>query len=104
MSDHLPTTYQNFMESYRDIWEAYDQLGAAVHQHGPLDEKARELIKLGIAVGARLEGAVHSHVRKALAAGATVEEIRQTVLLAIPTIGFPTTMAALTWIEDELED
>jgi AhpD family alkylhydroperoxidase len=104
MSDHLPPTYQNFMEAYRDIWEAYDQLGAAVHQHGPLDEKARELIKLGIAVGARLEGAVHSHVRKALAAGATAEEIRQTVLLAIPTIGFPTTMAALTWIEDELED
>jgi AhpD family alkylhydroperoxidase len=90
------------MEAYRDIWEAYDQLGTAVHQQGPLDEKARELIKLGIAVGARLEGAVHSHVRKALAAGATAEEIRQTVLLAIPTIGFPTTMAALTWIEDEL--
>jgi 4-carboxymuconolactone decarboxylase len=102
MSEQLPASYQNFMETYRDIWEAYDQLGAAVHHHGPLDEKARELIKLAIAVGARLEGAVHSHVRKSLAAGATPEEIRQTVLLAIPTIGFPTTMAALNWIEEEL--
>jgi AhpD family alkylhydroperoxidase len=104
MSDRLPAPYKKFMEEYQDIWAAYDQLGAAVHQHGPLDEKARELIKLGMAVGAQLEGAVHSHVRKALAAGATTEEIRQTVLLAIPTIGFPSTMAALTWIEDELDD
>lgn len=102
MSDQLPAPYQNFKRTYQHIWEAYDQLGAAVHQHGPLEEKTRELIKLGMAVGARLEGAVHSHVRKALAAGATAEEIRQTVLLAIPTIGFPSMMAALTWIEDEL--
>ena len=92
------------MEEYRNIWEAYDQLGATVHQQGPLDEKTRELIKLGLAVGARLEGAVHAHVRKALTAGATAVEIKQAVLLAIPTIGFPSTMAALTWVEDELED
>ena len=104
MSERLPTPYQNFMEEYRNIWEAYDQLGSTVHQHGPLDEKTRELIKLGLAVGARLEGAVHAHVRKSLAAGATAAEIKQAVLLAIPTIGFPSTMAALTWIEDELGD
>lgn len=30
------------MEDYRTIWEAYDKLGAAVHGHGPLDEKTRE--------------------------------------------------------------
>jgi len=103
MSDKLPQAYQNFMDTYQDIWEAYDQLGAAVHQHGPLDETTRELIKLGIAVGAGLEGAVHSHTRKALAAGVSAAEIRQAILLAIPTIGFPSMMAALTWAEDEFE-
>jgi 4-carboxymuconolactone decarboxylase len=102
MSEKIPEAYQAFQEQYQAVWTAYDRLGAAVHQQGPLDEKTRELIKLGMAVGARLEGAVHSHTRKALAAGATAEEIRQAILLAIPTVGFPTMMAALTWAEDEL--
>lgn len=102
MSDPLPQAYQDFTVKYRSIWEAYNQLGAAVHQQGPLDEKTRELVKLGIAVGARLEGAVHAHTRKALEAGVLPEEIRHAVLLAIPTQGFPAMMAALTWIEDEL--
>ncbi len=102
MSKEFPEAYQTFMEQYPSIWEAYDRLGAAVHEQGPLDKKTRELVKLGLAVGARMEGAVHSHARKALAAGATPDEIRHAVLLAIPTVGFPTMMAALTWVEDEL--
>lgn len=103
MTQDLPQAYRSFQDQYRSIWEAYDRLGVAVHQHGPLDEKTRELVKLGIAIGARLEGAVHSHIRKALAAGASADEIRHVVLLAIPTTGFPATMAARTWVEDELK-
>jgi AhpD family alkylhydroperoxidase len=95
--------YRRFMEEYKPVWEAYDQLGAAVHAQGPLDEKTRALVKLGIAAGARLEGAVHSHTRKALEAGASPAEIRHAILLALTTIGFPGTMAALSWAEDELE-
>ena len=102
MSEEFPKAYQSFMQRYPSVWEAYDRLGAAVHEQGPLDEKTRELVKLGLAVGARMEGAVHSHARKALAAGATPDEIRHAILLAIPTVGFPTMMAALTWVEDEL--
>lgn len=90
------------MEQYREVWEAYDRLGAAVHGHGPLDAKTREMAKLGIAIGVGSEGAVHSHTRKARATGATDEEIRHVALLAIPTIGFPAAMAAITWIEDIL--
>jgi AhpD family alkylhydroperoxidase len=99
----LPKPYERFRKKYADLWAAYDKLGAAVHGAGPLDEKTRELVKLGIAIGGHLEGAVHSHTRKALDAGATADEIRQVVLLAIPTVGFPTMMAALTWVEDVLE-
>jgi 4-carboxymuconolactone decarboxylase len=103
MADKLPKSYRDFKEKYQSIWEAYDQLGSAVHQQGPLDEKTRELVKLGLAVGARQEGAVHAHTRKALAAGVSPDEIRHAVLLATPTIGFPTMMAALTWVEDVLD-
>jgi AhpD family alkylhydroperoxidase len=49
-------------------------MGDAVHRSGPLDEKTRALIKLAISTGARLEGAVHSHTRKAVQTGATKEE------------------------------
>lgn len=100
----LPAAHQNFQQRYPDLWKAYDQLGAAVHHAGPLDEKTRELVKLGIAIGNQTEGAVHSHTHKALDAGATAEEIRQVVFLSMPTIGFPNMMAALTWVDDILPE
>jgi alkylhydroperoxidase/carboxymuconolactone decarboxylase family protein YurZ len=53
-------------------------------------------------VSARLEGGVHSHVRRAREQGATASEIRHLVVLAIPTLGFPNAAAAFTWIEDLL--
>jgi 4-carboxymuconolactone decarboxylase len=101
-SEPLPAVYRQFQDQYPDVWQAYDRLGAAVHNQGPLDDKTRELIKLGLAVGVGSEGAVHSHTRKALEAGATSEEIRHAILLAAPTLGFPQMMAALTWVEDIL--
>jgi alkylhydroperoxidase/carboxymuconolactone decarboxylase family protein YurZ len=100
---NLPVHFQNFKDNYPEIYQAYEQLGKVVHNSGPIDEKTRALIKLAIAAGARLEGAVHSHTRKALECGCTKEEIRQVVLLTIPTIGFPSAMAVLTWVEDILE-
>ena len=97
-----PKRFQKFKKEYPRVAGAYDALGAAVHKAGPLDEKTRALIKLGISTGARLEGAVHSHVRKALASGVTPDEIRHAVMLALPTIGLPSMMAALSWVEDVL--
>lgn len=99
----LPKAYENFKRAYPKIWQAYDRLGAAVHDSGPLDKKNRELLKLGMAIGARLEGAVHSHTRRALEAGATAQEIYHVVLLSLTTLGFPHTIAALTWVEDDLK-
>ena len=78
-------------------------MGDAVHKAGSLDDKTRALIKLAISTGARLEGAVHSHVRKAIKAGATKEEMHQVALLSLPTIGLPSMMAALSWIDDIIE-
>ncbi len=96
----IPKKYMKFKEDYPDVINAYDQMGDAVHKAGPLDEKTRALIKLAISTGARLEGAVHSHTRKAIKTGAAKEEIRQVALLSLPTIGLPSMMAALSWIDD----
>lgn len=98
----LPKRFQKFKADFPNAAAAYEALGNAVHSAGPLNEKTRALIKIGISTGARLEGAVHSHVRKALDVGATPDEIRHAVLLALPTIGLPSMMAALSWAEDTL--
>jgi len=98
----IPESYSRFRETYSEVWQAYDRLGAAVHGAGSLDEKQRALVKLGQAIGVQQEGAVHAHVRKALDVGLSTDEIRHAVLLAIPTLGFPAAMAALTWAEDIL--
>jgi AhpD family alkylhydroperoxidase len=98
----LPRSYQSFKRAHPEIWQAYDRLGALSHAAGPLNKKTRELVKLSMAMGAGLEGAVHSHTRRALEAGAKPDELRHVVLLGVTTLGFPATMAALTWVEDEL--
>lgn len=98
----IPKRFLQFVENFPDVAKAYEELGNAVHTAGPLDAKTRALVKLAISVGARLEGAVHSHVRKALEAGCTPEEIRHVALLSLPTIGLPSMMAALSWIDDIL--
>lgn len=99
----IPRRYMRLKNDYPEVFEAYEKLGTAVHSVGALDEKTRALIKLGISATAKSEGAVHSHTKKALASGLNKDEIRQTVLLALPTIGLPATMAALSWVDDILD-
>ncbi len=100
--DKLPGPFERFTKEFPAIFEGYDSMGKAAHAGGPLDSKTHELVKLGMAIGARLEGATHSHVRKALAAGATAKEIRHATVLAISTLGLPTTIMAFTWVDDVL--
>ena len=99
----LPRPYEWFKKRYPEIWQAYDKLAALSHSAGPLSAKERELVKLAMAIGARREGAVHSHTRRALEQGATQEEVYHLVLLGLTTLGFPSTIAALTWVKDELD-
>jgi AhpD family alkylhydroperoxidase len=102
MMPKLPKPFLEFTRQHPAIAKAYEALGQAGAEAGPLDPKVRELVKLGMAIGGRLEGAVHSHARRALDAGATPAEIRHAVALAAPTLGFPTTVAVYTWVEEVL--
>jgi 4-carboxymuconolactone decarboxylase len=104
MTDYLPEVYQHFQRRFPKVKEAFDALGAAEHDAGPLSERERRLIKLGIAVGAESEGAVRSHVRKLLGIGVSEAEIVHTIVLALTTIGFPATNAALSWAEEVLSE
>jgi 4-carboxymuconolactone decarboxylase len=103
-SGRLPGLVETFRERHGAVWEGYEALSAATEAAGPLDERTRRLVKLGIAIGARLEGATHSHVRKCLAAGVPAAEIEHAVVLAFTTIGLPNTMAAYGWVRETLEE
>ncbi|ESR25753.1 carboxymuconolactone decarboxylase family protein [Lutibaculum baratangense] len=98
--EDLPSGAGHVAANYPEIWDAYAALGKACSEAGPLEGKTLRLVKLALAIGAASEGAVHSHARRALAEGATKEELKQVALHAIPTLGFPRAVAVLTWIED----
>jgi alkylhydroperoxidase/carboxymuconolactone decarboxylase family protein YurZ len=80
-----------------------DGLRAAVDRAGPLDARTRELVMLGGYTAARQPLAFKVHCRRALAAGATLEEARHAVLLTLgASAGLEPTVDALIWI-DEVE-
>ena len=99
-----PKQFRDFVEENPSVGRAYEQLAEACHEAGPLTARERVLVKLGIAMGARMEGAVHAQVRKALESGLGAEDLRHAVLLALTTAGFPTMMAARSWVEDLLTE
>ncbi len=99
-----PKRFRQFIETHDEVGAAYKALGAAVTKAGPLDKKTQSLIKLGIAIGMRHEGAVHAHARKALAAGCTPDELRHAAILATTTLGFPSMMAGYSWVDDVLNE
>ncbi|MEE8189049.1 MAG: carboxymuconolactone decarboxylase family protein [Kiloniellales bacterium] len=103
MSKLPPSGAGVFAEQFPQAWEAYAALGKAAAESGPLDTHSRRLIKLALSIGARSEGAVHSHTRQARDEGIAPEELRQVAALAITTLGFPAAMAALSWINDIVE-
>ncbi len=98
----LPKHFTDFIQAYPEVGKAYGDLGKAISTAGPLDKKTQLLIKVGMSIAAGLEGSTHSNARKALEAGATADELRHAAILATTTIGFPSMMKGLAWIEDVL--
>jgi alkylhydroperoxidase/carboxymuconolactone decarboxylase family protein YurZ len=97
-----PARYREFVGRYPRLAEAWAAMRIGEDETG-FDEPTRRLIKLGIAIGALREGAVHSAARKAVAAGLSRRHIEEVVALAAGTVGLPSAVAAFTWIEDVVE-
>lgn len=96
----LPKMYTSIRERYEELADAVENLGKAARASGPLDEKTSHLVQLAAAASIRSEGSVHSHVRRAVEAGAGEDEIYHTLILLTSTIGFPAVSAAISWADD----
>jgi len=104
-NNELPGFLQEVIKKYPKIWKSFDSLGNSITElPRGIDKKSQHLVKLGVAIGAGHEGAVHSHARRAKEAGFTNEQIYHAALLAITTTGWPGAIAALSWINDVLMD
>ena len=99
---YLPEIFKTFLEKHQDIADAYRKVGDLCSQAGPIDLKTQHLIQLGVSIGANSKGAVRSHARRALDAGASGEEVMQAVLLSGSIVGFPAMIAAYGWVQDVL--
>ena len=102
--DSLPSVVEEFAKEQPVVWDAYNQLGQAAAEAGPLDSKTQRLIKLAIAVGAGREGAVRAHARRGRHVGIAEQELEHVALLAITTAGWPAAFAARCWIRDSISE
>lgn len=104
MKKHIGIShYNSIAKRYPAVIDAIEAVGQVVRHSGPLDDVTAQLVQLAAAAAMHSEGAVHSHVRRALNSGASPEQVRHTVLLLTSTIGFPGMMAALSWADDVLD-
>ncbi|GFK95574.1 hypothetical protein NNJEOMEG_03442 [Fundidesulfovibrio magnetotacticus] len=105
MKDELkPRHYEFIRTKSPGVIEAVEALGKAVRDAGPLDEKTVLLIQLGAAAANRSEGSVLSHARRALNAGASLDEVYHALTGLTSTIGFPAVAAAISWVRKALDN
>lgn len=93
--EDLHQIFTVFKKDYPQVYAHHEALGKEIHENsGPLDEKVRWLIKIGISGASGHERALETHIRGAREAGVRDEEIKQTLLFLISTVGFPAFMEA----------
>lgn len=103
MTDKLPDHHISIKTRYPEYISVLADLGKVVREAGPLEHKNSHLVQLAASAAIKSEGSVHSHVKRALAAGATPEEVYHTIMLLTSVIGFPSVAAAISWADDIIQ-
>ena len=78
---------------------AYD----TVYDHPGLDLKTKELIACALLVSLGSPPELRTHLRGALNAGATEAELRGALLMCVPYLGFPRTVAGFERLRAHLD-
>lgn len=96
MAKNYPDLHVEMVSLVADLREqlsgpmsGYGDLHAAATRDAALSRKTKELIALGIAMALQCEGCIAYHVHDALDAGATRDEILETVGVAVMMGGGP---------------
>lgn len=86
---------KNLIKEAPNVAQGFFDLAKSVHEYSPLDEKTNELIIIGIFVAHRGLRGLNTHIERAMAEGATKEEVIAAILLALPIIGITDTNLAM---------
>ncbi len=87
--------FTKFKDEFPEVHKRLEELGKEVHLNGgPLDEKTRALMKVAISGASGHLRALETHIQAARETGASDAEISHSLLLLIPTCGFPAFMEA----------
>lgn len=97
--ESYPDRYERLNGLMRDVgreipatMSGFGALHRGATSEGALSKKTKELLALGMAVSLRCEGCIAFHVHDALGAGATREEIVETIGVAVLMGGGPAVM------------
>ena len=86
---HLTALAATLAERGPGVMAAFGRLQHETIEDGALDRKTKELMALGIAISLRCEGCVTFHTHDAMKAGASAEEVIDTIGVAIMMGGGP---------------
>jgi AhpD family alkylhydroperoxidase len=90
--EHLKQLMGKLSGNIPKTMEGFSALHKAAACAGVLSAKVKELIALGIAVTVRCDGCIAFHVHDAVEAGASKEEITETIGVAVLMGGGPSVM------------
>lgn len=90
----LSADLRNLRANVSDAMKAFGALAQTASAAGTLDVKTKELIATAISVAVRCDDCIAFHVREAVNAGATKEEIAETLAMAIYMGAGPSAMYA----------
>lgn len=96
---HFQKITGDLMKACPDVMKAFGDIHCASMQEGAVSTKYKELIAIGISIAVRCTGCIDAHVKSALKAGATPEEINEAVGVAILMAGGPGTAYGALAIE-----
>ncbi|MEM9749526.1 MAG: carboxymuconolactone decarboxylase family protein, partial [Pseudomonadota bacterium] len=75
-----------------DAMKAFAGLAGAATKDGALDKKTKELMAVAISICIRCDGCIAYHTYSAIKAGASREEMVETIALAVEMGGGPSTV------------
>ena len=86
-----------------EVWKLYLKQAEEAVKDGALSKKTKEIIAAGVAIASHCEPCVKLHIRRAIKAGASAEEISEMVGVVVMLCGGVAEIWARRIIERELK-
>ena len=90
----ISTNLASLRSGLPEVMQSFGALGKSAMAPGALDAKIKELIALAVGVAARCDGCIGFHTKALVRLGATTEEVREALGIAIYMGGGPSAMYA----------